>query len=955
MIISVVGYSQPTNYVWYKSRTRQYAFMADSGMHIPTYISTPTIRNGIWTGPGNIGIDTTNNKFYFYSGGAWREAGSTNYADSLRRVGLAVQMRKGGVWTDQYTDSVGGGGSSDSAWTLINVGRKPIIGDRYTYSWGNNPITLTASLGGGATVTTDGTGTSISGGGWNLSNVLSVPNEKFATHNWEITSTIVVGSKTSTSYGLRFACMPLSAGLGIYVEYLLSDTAGYIVYTSTDGLSITGDNNNKAISKFRWSSGDTLDFSIRRDGRDLFVLMNNRTSNTQSKLYVNTVSGTPLGTSPYSLSINTLGGSWKFIDSLKVKYYDVYRPKWATLGTSITYGADAYTQGVRWTNQLFDGDNGGWVDLSANSLASVDGALMVSDIVNNIKPTYAIIDYVINDLQGSVPLDSFSKRMQRMIDPMIAAGVTPVLCTGVPIALNSTPYNDTVWALASRYGLMVIDQFTNLKADATTNIDTKFAGTDGIHPSQYGHNQIAEAARATLGSLITTGSPINMQLVPFSFNRKYNLGLNYKGELVKTLATDDTTYIRNAIYPLAARTATPGNINIKGNAWIGGDDFRVFGLGTYTSPSFSVNIDKDGYAKSPLFKSNGVNFGNTFITLGGESFNFFMYDIRSYQRPWKINFNYPASAGSLGLILNTTNDDNGGVLPAAYKFLSVRNNGTEKAHINRAGGFRTDTTSGYTYNINSLLTDNDWVSKKYVDSVAVPGGGTVYVDSVYINGTNDSLIVRKNGNRYAYLIPSGGGGGWGTTGTVATLTGSSTLAQGGNVFNISGGLVGMGTSSPSSYLAGQKGLVVYDGTPAISITTGSKFFMHYIDANYLRLYEQNVGAIVSWKDGRTGIGSTAPVSTLDVSGSVGSAITTITGNTTLGESHSTVIVTSGTPTITLPAASGVSRRKYRIVNQTSSAVTVSTYKDFAGADATTIAANSAIEFQSNGTSWYRIL
>lgn len=38
-----------------------------------------------------------------------------------------------------------------------------------------------------------------------------------------------------------------------------------------------------------------------------------------------------------------------------------------------------------------------------------------------------------------------------------------------------------------------------------------------------------------------------------------------------------------------------------------------------------------------------------------------------------------------------------------------------------------------------------------------------------------------------------------------------------------------------------------------------------------------------------------------------------------------------------------------------SGVTVSTYKDFAGSDATTIAANSAIEFQSNGTSWYRVL
>lgn len=102
-------------------------------------------------------------------------------------------------------------------------------------------------------------------------------------------------------------------------------------------------------------------------------------------------------------------------------------------------------------------------------------------------------------------------------------------------------------------------------------------------------------------------------------------------------------------------------------------------------------------------------------------------------------------------------------------------------------------------------------------------------------------------------------------------------------------------------------------------------------------------------------GTGTPVSTVEVAGSFGTAITTTATNLTLDGSHHTVIITGGTPTITLPAASGVSRRSYRVVNQTGSGVTVSSYLDFAGASSTTISANSAIEFQSNGTSWYRVL
>lgn len=130
MLVSVAAISQPANYLNIRSRYNLIAVKTDSGFHVPGYSTIPNYRGGVWTGSGNVGVDTVNHKFYFYSGGSWREAGSTNYADSLRRSGLAVQMRKNGVWTTQFNlpdstkqitvgDLDGFGSSSDGA-TIYN-------------------------------------------------------------------------------------------------------------------------------------------------------------------------------------------------------------------------------------------------------------------------------------------------------------------------------------------------------------------------------------------------------------------------------------------------------------------------------------------------------------------------------------------------------------------------------------------------------------------------------------------------------------------------------------------------------------------------------------------------------------------------------------------------------------------------------------------------------------------
>lgn len=102
-----------------------------------------------------------------------------------------------------------------------------------------------------------------------------------------------------------------------------------------------------------------------------------------------------------------------------------------------------------------------------------------------------------------------------------------------------------------------------------------------------------------------------------------------------------------------------------------------------------------------------------------------------------------------------------------------------------------------------------------------------------------------------------------------------------------------------------------------------------------------------------GTGTSSPLSSWDVNGSEGNAIATSTGNLTLDATNYTVIITSGTGTYTLPAASGATRRIYVFVNQTGSGRTISTYKDKTGSSATTIAANSSLVIQSDGSNWYQ--
>lgn len=102
-----------------------------------------------------------------------------------------------------------------------------------------------------------------------------------------------------------------------------------------------------------------------------------------------------------------------------------------------------------------------------------------------------------------------------------------------------------------------------------------------------------------------------------------------------------------------------------------------------------------------------------------------------------------------------------------------------------------------------------------------------------------------------------------------------------------------------------------------------------------------------------GINTNNPKSSLDISGSLATAITKTTNNLALDENHHTIVI-GGNHNLTLPAASTSLGRMYIIKNATNNQITISSYQDQTGTATTTIPEETIIWLQSDGADWQLI-
>ena len=114
------------------------------------------------------------------------------------------------------------------------------------------------------------------------------------------------------------------------------------------------------------------------------------------------------------------------------------------------------------------------------------------------------------------------------------------------------------------------------------------------------------------------------------------------------------------------------------------------------------------------------------------------------------------------------------------------------------------------------------------------------------------------------------------------------------------GNCGIGNTSPGAKLD-------VDGSAIFNESGAARDFRIESDANTHHFY-------VDGTNNEIGVNTSTPASTLDIQGSMGLKVTTITAATTLNQTHNVILCNTGAYTVTLPAAASNSGKVYYIKN-----------------------------------------
>ncbi len=452
-------------------------------------------------------------------------------------------------------------------------------------------------------------------------------------------------------------------------------------------------------------------------------------------------------------------------------------------------------------------------------------------------------------------------------------------------------------------------------------------GYNALYANTTGQGNLAAGDGALTRNTTASG---NVGLGYFALNNNTTGGNNTAiGEFAMR---DNSTGLNNvAIGAKSLRSKVNGFSNVAIGAGAGADNYNgsnnVFigdGAGTFNNGSSNVFIGTDAGRNSTASNQLFIDNSSTAAPL---VFGDFSTNLLRVNGTLNINndYSFPAADGTANQVLYT---NGAGVVDWANAVATANNGLNVIGSIARLGGTLLDSTT-ITQGNRSMVFD-------------LTGNGNFYVRK---NSVEEGLVVKNNGfvgvntnnpQFRVHVVNSGGGSGEFGRGIMVENTNTASNGEASIAFRNNGP---GGIAANRAWMSGLNNTI-----------------------NYVVAYGDSLKASnVKFKIDTTGNVSIATQglpaqSRLDVNGSFGNNIRVVGVNQTLGDDDHTIIISAGTGpiTIVLPAASTCERREYVIVNRTgNSDKTISpAYNDFSGSS-TSIAANSSITLQSNGTSWFR--
>lgn len=646
--------------------------------------------------------------------------------DSMRLKSLRMQVN-GSTVTPTETDStlsyniIASGGSSDSTWTSINVGRKQAYGLRSSYAWNQNPFTGTDNTP-SATVTTDGTTTVISGGANNILNYIML-EDSLGGHNMTVTGKFVAREKSNTSLGFAVAFIPRNIGQNTMYWFHLADTTGYISANMSAAVPTGSDYSSFANYSLVWSAFDTFAFEIKRVGYKSTTILKNLTNGSVTILNIPT-----LQTGVSDLRIYTRGGEWAFLDSLNVTYQDIAYPEWCLVGNSLAVALTGESEQDRWIHYALDGVKGGVLDMSGPTEQTLDGSYRLADILR-LRPEKVIYTHGFNDV--IINIDSIRARAARFFDACIAAGIDVTVVGSMPRSdAFVRQINDTMQSLANARSLTWIPVYDVMKT-GTDDLNVKYQWIDGFHLNTAGNAVMGKLVRNGLieaGKLVES-SPMAVNGLPIIQKPYYLAAFDATGNFGYQIEGASNGYIRVQADSNTAAVYTRGNAYLYGKFWATQGKFGVnpAGMHAYSEDVVADQIRAISGLKTTYFDlgsgTNRFTVESSGVTINGKPIKFYnstAFEMNS--QPFKITRYIPQNGGKFGIIYENS-ASGGGIVQAEFKQMAMINDGDTVLQIDRAGGIVADTVHKYSRNFNSWLDAQSLTPKSYVDSMVATVGG----------------------------------------------------------------------------------------------------------------------------------------------------------------------------------------------------------------------------------------